>query len=253
MTLRTILWICLAASAVLFLLTFLMQVHRLRRGFNAQPGRFRVFINWLLIIIFIGSLGGLIWTRFSTSPANGSVASSSSSSSSSSSAVVHHHNHYSRVSWKPADLVLNENGEAKATFKIPAGTKVKIIGQRTQTVYKVFRAKKDDRRVKYTFKYAARYQIAITDKHGNHQVKELTVRDNAPASSSSVSSSISSSSSSVSQSSSTPAATAGQGQNTTGISRSNNYTANANSTAGETGVQGDTGGVSANNVAGQGQ
>ncbi len=117
MTLRTILWICLAASAVLFLLTFLMQVHRLRRGFNAQPGRFRVFINWLLIIIFVGSLGGLIWTRFSTSPANGSVASSSSSSSSSSSAVVHHHNHYSRVSWKPADLVLNENGKLRQRLR----------------------------------------------------------------------------------------------------------------------------------------
>lgn len=94
--------------------------------------------------------------------------------------------------------MLDENGEAKATFKIPAGTKVKIIGQRTQTVYKVIRAKKIDRRVKYTFKYAARYEITITDKHGNHLVKELTVRDNAPASSSSVSSSISSSSSSSS-------------------------------------------------------
>lgn len=251
MTLRTILWTCLIASGVLFLLSFLIQVRHLRRGVNVRPGKLRVLVNWLLMLIFIGSLSGLLWTLFSASSA--SEAPASSSSSSSSSAPVQHHHRYSRVSWKPVDPVLNDNGEAKATFKIPAVTKVKIIGKRTQTVYKVFRAKDHDRRVKYTFEYAANYEISITDKHGHHTVEELTIRDNMPASSSSVSSSTSSSSSAVSQSSSTPATAAGQRQSSTGISRSTNSTYNINSTTGATGVQGDIGGVSANNAAGQAQ
>lgn len=218
---RTILWICLAASGILFLLAFLIQLRRLRRGNQVRPGKLMVTFNWLLMIIFVVSLGGLVWTSFYSQPAGGSTAVSSSSSSHSS--VVHHHNSYSHVSWKPRDLVLDTDGEAKATFKVPVGTSIKIISERTQTVYKVIHAKDHDRKVKYTFKYAAKYELDITNKHGHHEKKVITVRDNTPASLSVMSTSSSSQSSAVSHfSSSTPATAVSRAGNTTGVSQSNN-------------------------------
>lgn len=222
---RTILWICLAASGILFLLAFLIQVRRLRQGNRVRPGKLIVVVNWLLMIVFFVSLGGLVWTSFYSQPAGGSTAASSSSSHST---VVHHHNSYSHVSWKPKDLVLDANGEAKATFKVPAGTSIKIIGARTQTLYKTIHAKDHDRKVKYTFKYAAKYELDITNKHGHHEKKVISVRDSAPVSSSVTSSSSSSQSSVVSRSSSsTPSTAVSRAGNATGVSRSGGPSYNA--------------------------
>lgn len=217
---RAILWICLAASGILFLLAFLVQVRRLRRGNQVQPGKLMVVVNWLLMIVFFVSLGGLVWTSFYSQPAGGSTADSSSSSHST---VVHHHNSYSHVSWQPQDLVLDANGEVKVTFKVPAGTSIKIIGERTQTVYKTIHAKDHDRKVKYTFKYAAKYELDITNRRGHHEKKVINVRYSTPASSSVTSSSSSSQPSAVSHSSSsTPATAVSRAGNATGISQSGN-------------------------------
>lgn len=197
---RTILWLCLTISGILFLLAFLIQVRRLRRGKNRRPGKLAVLFNWLLIVIFVASIGGLVWTSFYSSPAGGSTASSSSSSKP---VPINHHHGYSQVSWQPHDLVMDANGDAKATFKIPANVTVKIIGQRTGTVYKVFHSKKHDRKVKYSFQYAAKYKIEIINKHGHHTQKIITVRNHENSEiSSSISTSSSVQSSAASQSSS---------------------------------------------------
>lgn len=217
---RTILWITLAVSAVLFLLAFFIQVHRLRRNPDAQPGKLAVAFNWLLLIIFIGSLTGIAWDNFNPSAAGGSTTSSSSSSSS---AVAPHKQHvgYKKVSWEPKELTLDANGEAKATFKVPAGTTVKILGQRTRTVYKTIKAKKHDRKVKYSFKYAANYLVEITTKSGKHEQHVITVKDNqSSSSSSSVASSSSSSSASQSSAATAAANTNAARNNATAISQS---------------------------------
>lgn len=221
---HTFLWICIAVSAILFLISFVRQLYRFRHGSRVQPSRFGVFFNWLFVIVFVGSLAGLAWDEFHV---HKSTNASTAASSSSSSTVTHHANsQYSKVSWRPQDLKLGDNGKAPATFKIPAETTVKIIGARTKHVYKTFKAKDHDRQVKYQFEYAARYEIEIIDKHGHHKKRTLTVKDNE-SSSSSISSSSASVVSSSSPSTATPASAgannAGAGTGTsTGISQSNN-------------------------------
>lgn len=240
---KTILWILLVASAVIFILKLLFQMGRIRRGRNANPGRLSVLSNWVLIIVFVGSLAGLVYSfvnpyAFQSQNHSDQVASSSSSLSSSPVAST---TESDRVTWSPKRVRLNDNGEAKVRFIIPAGYKVRIVGHKYGSEYRVFKRVNHERTAKYTFGDAGEYDIICIAKNGDKKTYHLRVH-NASSESSSSSSSSSSNSSSSSSSSASSSSSKSSSNDNNNSNNNNSGSNNGGSRSSNTGTSGGGGG-----------
>lgn len=246
---QTILWILLGASAVIFILKLLFQMGRIRHGSNMNPGRLGVLFNWILIIVFVGSLGGLIYgfvnpEAYQSHSKPAQTVSSSSSSSSSSSATTD--TEADRVTWTPKRAKLNDNGEAKVRFTIPAGYKVQIVGHKYGSKYKTFKRVNHERTAKFTFSDAGEYDIICIAKNGDKRTYHLRIH-NASSESSSNSNSSSSSSNSSSSSSSKASSSSSHNNSNSNNNNSNNSGSNgggsgSGSRSSNTGTSGGGGG-----------
>lgn len=223
MNIRNILIIIGIIAVVLLIMQYIVQVRRIKAGDNYVSGGW-AFLNWLLLFIIVGSFGGSVYANHRQKTQEAVPVASSSSS-------VNHEDDSLYVNFDKAKARLNDDGVAPMKLIVSPGTKVKIVGHRSGTVYKKFTTKKGDGpvTVKYKFEYAAKYDIIAT-KNGKKITKHLTIKDSSDESSSSESSSSSSaSSSSASSHSSSSASTNSHQSNNSG--NSNNGGGNSGGTS----------------------
>lgn len=198
------------------------------RSGNRYVNGGKIFLNWLLLLVIVVSLGGVSYANHhgqNQEKANKVITPTPSSSTSSKDDRLY-------ISYNKDKTWLNDQGVAPVKFVVSPDTEVQIKGERTGTVYKTFRTKKESGPVtiRYQFEYVAKYEVIATKK-GKRIVKHLTIKGQESGSSSlsSVSSSSSSSfSSSISASSSSTASSSTSNSNSSATASGNNSNTNTN-------------------------
>ena len=236
MRIKNLLIIIAIVAAVLLVMRYVRQVKDTRRGYNYVSGS-RVAMNWLLVVLLVGSLVGIGVTSFAGHKESAAPAKSSQSSSAVEPTADDDEGDVMLKFKKTAHM--NDNGEAKVKFLISAKTKVVIKGHRSGVVVKTFKPSKGDDTVTRSFVFDTPGTYDITAKRGDKKVvKHLKVKgqsNDESSDSSSSSSVISQSSSSSDQSSST---SSDQSDSSTATSQRNSggsRTSTSRSNAGYTG------------------
>ncbi len=211
----------------------------MRQG-NNFVSRGRAFVNWLLLFIIIGSIGGTVYADHH-SKADSDITETK--------AITNDNDEEADqvyINFDKKKARLNSDGVAPMKIIVSPNTKVKIVGHDTGKVYKTFKAEKSDGPVtiKYDFEYAAKYDIIAT--RGDKKVKKtITIKEQKNDSSSSSSSSVASSSSTSSSSSSSHSSSHSSSSNSNN-SGNNNAGGNNNSgtsyNGGGSSYRGNTGG-----------
>ena len=232
MRIKNLLIIIAIVAAVLLIMRYVRQVKDTRRGYNYVSSS-RVAINWLLVILLVGSLVGIGVTSFTGHKDNAAPVKSSESSSAVEPTADDDDDEGNVVLKFKKTARMNDNGEAKVKFLISAKTKVVIKGHRSGVVVKTFKPSKGDDTVTRSFTFDMPGTYDITATRGDKKiVKHLKVKGqtNSESSDSSSTSSVTSQSSSSDRSSSTSTdesdnSTTGQtnnaGSNRTSTGRSN--------------------------------
>lgn len=238
MRIKNLLIIIAIVAAVLLVMRYVRQVKDTRRGYNYVSGS-RVAVNWLLVVLLVGSLVGIGVTSFAGHKESAAPAKSSQSSSAVEPTADDDEGDVMLKFKKTARM--NDNGEAKVKFLISAKTKVVIKGHRSGVVVKTFKPSKGDDTVTRSFVFDTPGTYDITAKRGDKKVvKHLKVKgqsNDESSDSSSSSSAISQSSSSSDQSSSTSSdqsdsSTTTSQRNSGGSSRTSTSRSNAGYTGG---------------------
>ncbi|MGM9907650.1 hypothetical protein [Limosilactobacillus sp.] len=220
MRIKNLLIIIAIIAAILLVMRYFSQLRDTRRGYNVVSGS-RVFVNWLLVIVLVGSLVGIGVTSFTGHKE--SAAPAPAKTSKSSSAVKPTADEDITLSFKKTAR-LNENGVAKVKFLISPQTKVVIKGHKSGIVVATFKPSKTDSTVNRSFTFDTVGTYDITASRGNKKVvKHLKIKDSATKDSSSssysaissISSSASSSSTASSQDSSGSTTSSDNGENST--------------------------------------
>lgn len=237
MRIKNLLIIIAIVAAVLLIMRYVRQVKDTRRGYNYVSSS-RVAINWLLVILLVGSLVGIGVTSFAGHKDNAAPVKSSESSSAVEPTADDDDDEGNVVLKFKKTARMNDNGEAKVKFLISAKTKVVIKGHRSGVVVKTFKPSKGDDTVtrSFTFDMPGTYDITAT-RGDKKVVKHLKVKGqtNSESSDSSSTSSVTSQSSSSDRSSST--STDESDNSTTGQTNNagSNRTSTDRSSAGYTG------------------
>lgn len=185
----------------MLVLQFISQFRRIKNG-RGNTGRGRVFLNWLLVLIVIGGFGGGIYLAHQpkqevAQPVKTTTPTTTKESD-------------DKVNLEfDRKVELNDEGERKVKFNVSPGTKVKIVGHYSRTVFKTVNNKTE---FTYTFDQPGTYDIIAT-KGDKKVVKKLVVKDYSDDDSSSEDSSSDSSSSSSSNSSSSRASSSSSNNN----------------------------------------
>lgn len=195
----------LLVVALLALVFFILIFHHFRQSIaqgRPEPlGFIRVALNWLLLIVFVGSLGGAGYITFHNHKTSASeqhatkssVVSSSSTNSETSLPKV-------SVKYSPDSLVLTGNS-VTGKFTVAPQTKLTIKGHYSGKVYKTFKAHTDRKVEHFSYDFIGSGTYDLVAKRGHKTVtKRVVVKDGQASSSSSHV--VSSSSHSVSSSSS---------------------------------------------------
>lgn len=247
MRIKNLLIILAVVAAIILVIQYIRQVRSLKRGDHYVSGG-RVFLNWLMALILVGSLVGIGVQSFasqreaSSKPAKVSEPVKKSNKTTEDVEVT--------VNFKKK-VHLDENGTAKVKFLISPKTKVVIKGHRSGEVFETFKASSGNAVVtkQMTFDTPGTYDIIAT-RGKKKVIKHLKVEEYTESSSSESSSSSSSSQSSSNSSHSTSSSSShSSSSSNAGSSNGGNDTANsntggsANMSAGNS-YQGSTGGGS---------
>ncbi|MGN1279433.1 MAG: hypothetical protein ACI4T4_01970 [Limosilactobacillus sp.] len=204
MRIKNLLIIIAIVAAILLVMRYVSQFKDARRGYNIISNS-RIFVNWLLVIVLVGSLVGIGVTSFTSHKESSAPAPAKTSKSSS--AVEPAADDDITLSFKKTAR-LNANGVVKVKFLVSPQTKVVIKGHRSGIVVDTFKPSKADGTVNRscTFDTAGTYDI-IARRGDQKVVKHLKIKkaktdDSSSSSSFSAVSSTSSSSSSASTASS---------------------------------------------------
>lgn len=229
MRIKNFLIILAVIAALLLIIRYIRQVKATRRGYNFVSGG-QIFLNWLLVIILVGSLTGIGVTSFTSNHSESAAPAKSSNKASSAVKPTSDDDLGDIVVKFKKSARLNDNGEAKVNFLISPRTKVTIKGHRTGTVFKVFKPAKGDETITRSFTFDTEGTYDIVAKRGDKKiVKHLKIKGQSQGESSS---STSSSSSSATHSSSSSAKSA----NATSSSNNSSNNTHSSSTGSNTAV-----------------
>ncbi|KRN44659.1 hypothetical protein [Limosilactobacillus ingluviei] len=153
-------------SFVAFILMLVIRVQIIKcHNRITNPSRFTVFLSWLLILVFFGSLGGIIYGV--SNPG----------------ALPHFHynrhkqetlqtklqekkaDHLSKkvkFAWTPVEPSLNADGIAKASFILPQNTQVRVIGHNSGMIYAAFSSGKQPTKHQVRLNSAGDYDVKVT-------------------------------------------------------------------------------------------
>lgn len=239
MNLKNVLIIVGVIALILLIIQYVGQFRRMRQG-NNFVSRGRAFVNWLLLFIIIGSIGGTVYADHHSKMDSDITETKAITNDNDEEADQVY------INFDKKKARLNSDGVAPMKIIVSPDTKVKIVGHDTGKVYKTFKAEKSDGPVtiKYDFEYAAKYDIIAT--RGDKKVKKtITIKEQKNDSSSSSSSSVASSSSTSSSSSSSHSSSHSSSSNSNN-SGNNNAGGNNNSgtsyNGGGSSYRGNTGG-----------
>lgn len=195
MDLKNILLYVGIGATVLFLVQYLVQIHRVRSGTN-YVSMGRVFVNWMLIFLIVAGFGGSAYASHHAHEEQQTVSDDHSVRKSAEADQIY-------IRWSKKKAHLDSNGECKLKIVVSPDTKVVIRGHNTHKVFKTFDPKDSDGSVTlhYTFTQDAPYDIIAT-RGKKKLTKKITIKPYTPASQSSSSSTKASSSSSSRSSSS---------------------------------------------------
>lgn len=193
MDLSSILFDVGIGAIVLFVVQYLVQIHKIRNG-ERSVGVGRVFFNWILIFCIIGGFGGHFYINHHSASQAAATKQTVSKQS---------HEDYLFIRYDKDKAKMNSQGEAPMKIVVSPNTRVKIYGHNTHTLFKTFKAKKGTGPITlhYTFTQDSRYDI-VAIRGGKRLVKTIKIRSYKGSSSSSTTSTSSSSSSSSHNSSS---------------------------------------------------
>ncbi|MCI1975617.1 MAG: hypothetical protein LKJ51_06850 [Limosilactobacillus sp.] len=221
MNLKNVLIIVGIIALILLIIQYVGQVKRMRQG-DTFVSRGRAFVNWLLLFIIVGSIGGTVYAdHHSKSDSDITETKAITSDTDEEADQVY-------INYDKKKARLNDDGVAPMKIIVSPNTKVKIVGHDTGKVYKTFKAEKSDGPVtiKYDFEYAAKYDIIAT--RGHKKVKKtITIKEQKNDSSSSSSSSATSSSSSSSSSSHSSSHSSSSNANNGGNNNSGSHGGNS--------------------------
>lgn len=223
-------------AGVILVAQYVSQLKKSKNGNNFVSGG-RVFLNWVLAIIFVVCIAGLAINAFH----GGHQEAKSDQTKTEDVKYTAPKEELPAVSVKfNKKVTLNDDGQVKVKFKISPQTKITIRDHKSKQVVETFKASKGTKTViqSYTFDFPGTYDI-IAERDGKKVVKQLKVKDNdsATSSSSQVSSSsiISSSSPSSSVASSASSSDSSSSQQSSRSSQQSDGNTTGSSYRGSTG------------------
>lgn len=209
------------SSLIALIVNFLNMKESLLSRQKMKFGRLRVLSNWLLLAIFVGSLGGAGFATFKGMPSSeNSVKTQHAQTASSSKHTVKKTSLKAdqlSVTYSPKKPIVSGDS-LTVKFKVPAKAKLEIVGHYSGTTYKTFT---NHHNKVTTFKYKFKaddtgtFDLVLT-KNGHKTTKKFTVKsadDTDQSTQTSSATSSSSSSSSTSKSSSGGSSKSGNGGN----------------------------------------
>lgn len=240
MRIRNLFIIVAIVAAIMLIIQYIRQVHRLKRGVNRVSGG-GVFLNWLMAIILVGSLVGVGVTSFgshqeaSSKPTKISKPKKVKTTTSDDQEVTLSFKHTAHLS---------DNGSAKVKFMVSPGTKVVIRGHRSGEIFGTIKTHNGGEVVTKTMTFDTPGTYDITATRGKKKVvKKLLIKEQKVSSESSSSSSSSSSSQSSSSSSSAHSTSAtSHSSSNSNNSNAANTNANTSTSTGGSGSSQSTGG-----------
>ena len=188
-------------ALAIFIIQYLVQFTRIRHGAGYVSGG-RAFINWLLLILIITSFGAYAYdsqvlhthrlARIDLFHKHQEASQPVAKSKPKAKKTKHHQDTKPFIKWNDKKAQLNSDGVAPMALQVSPDTHVKIIGERTETVYKEFTTKKSkgQHTAYYDFQYAGKYRIELS-RDGHHMTKEIDIRPGEATASSSASSQVS--------------------------------------------------------------
>ena len=211
MDLKTILLYVGIGATVLFIVQYIVQIHRVKSGRN-YVSMGRVFMNWMLIFLIVAGFGGSAYASHHAKDQQQAVSDDHSVRKSAEADQVY-------IRWSKKKAHLNSNGECRLKIIVSPDTKVVIRGHNSHKVFKTFDPQDADGSVTlhYTFTEDAPYDIIAT-RGKKKLTKKITIKPYTPESQSSSSTKSSSSSSSHSSSSSSHSSNSNQSNNGGGSS-----------------------------------
>jgi uncharacterized membrane protein YgcG len=189
------------SSLIALVVNFLNMKESLLSRQKMKFSRLRVLSNWLLLAIFVGSIGGAGYATFKGMPSSeNSVRTQHAQATSSSKHTVKKTSSkvdQLSVTYSPKKPIVSGDS-LTVKFKVPAKAKLKIVGHYSGTTYKTFT---NHHNKVTTFKYKFKaddtgtFDLVLT-KNGHKTTKKFTVKSAADTDQSTQPSSAASSSSS---------------------------------------------------------
>lgn len=163
-------------SLIALIVSFLNLRTILRNGRQIKFNKLRVLVSWLLLFVFIGSVGGATYLGLnhgqSTSQKSDAVKTSQTSSSSSSSKKPAVGN--LKVTYSPGEPIIYGDS-VKVTFKVPAKAKLKIVAHYSGLTYKTFTNHHNKASYfKFDFDEASTFDLVVT-KNGHKKTQKITI------------------------------------------------------------------------------
>lgn len=153
-------------SFVAFILMLVIRVQIIKcHNRITNPSRFTVFLSWLLILVFFGSLGGIIYgvsnpgalPHFHYNRHKQEILQTKLQEK-----KADHLSKKVKFAWTPVEPSLNADGIAKVSFILPQNTQVRVIGHNSGMIYAAFSSGKQPTKHQVRLNSAGDYDVKVT-------------------------------------------------------------------------------------------
>lgn len=161
-------------SLIVLIVGFLNIRASLKNGREVKFVRVRALLSWLLVFIFVGSIGGTIYlsvhdNELPSKTTSNTKTQKASSSSSTPKAVPN-----LEVTYSPKEPIIYNDG-VEVSFKVPAKAKLKIIAHFSGLTYKTFTNDTNKTKdFKFNFDEASTFDLVVT-RNGHNKTQKITI------------------------------------------------------------------------------
>lgn len=161
-------------SFLAFILMLVIRVQIIKcHNRITNPSRFTVFLSWLLILVFFGSLGGIIYgvsnpgvlPHFHYNRHKQETLQTKLQEKKAQREAKKKADHLSKkvkFAWTPVEPSLNADGIAKVSFILPQNTQVRVIGYNSGMIYAAFSSGKQPTKHQVRLDSAGDYDVKVT-------------------------------------------------------------------------------------------
>jgi hypothetical protein len=203
-------------SLIVLIVGFLNIRASLKNGREIKFVRVRALFSWLLVFIFVGSIGGTIYLSVHDSELPSKTTGSAKTQKTISKASTSKTGPNLKVTYSPNEPIIY-NDSVEVSFKVPAKAKLEIVAHFSGLTYKTFTNHTNKTKYfKFNFDEASTFDLVVT-RNGHKKTQKITIeKANGGQSNQTATSTVSSysSSSSYEQASSQPTTDNTQSSNT---------------------------------------